>query len=737
MRVRPGTTGWQRWLWASAIVCLLVSPLLASTVRARRQEAAKQFTTAERMREELNGMPQQERSRREYQRVMSAYRRVYYMAPGSGRADDSVVAIAELLAEQGRAFHDEKSLRDAIGQYEFLLREYPTSRFRIGALFTIGQIYKEDLAEGDKARESFETLIQLYPRVQLAADAREAIAELTQQSRRRQRESRARVAEVKAEGGAAGPSASAENSRTWRSASKLPLVTGIRHWSTPDYTRVAIDLEQGAKYEAARIPDPDRIFFDLHDTRLASTLQGKVFDVSDGFLRRVRVAQYQKDVVRVVLDVDSVSDYSAFLLPNPYRLIIDIHGRKTNAPQTLVARAQQEHQKKKKAEAKRSAPAVVAKSSQPVKRVVVDAAPRDDAANSGESRMTYGPRMPDGSFFSRLSSMPAHGKANGTERGAGGSSQAEPSSTKTEIAALDGKEEKATASPTSEPTVKVVAPRDSEPQTAKAEKKPLRETGEWKIHQARPEANGRRSLIRALGLKVGRIVIDAGHGGHDTGTIGPSGLQEKDLVLDVGLRLGQLLQERMGADVVYTREDDTFVPLETRTAIANQEQADLFISIHANSSSDASARGVETYYLNFNPSREAMAVAARENAVSEKSVHELSDLVKKIALGDKVEESREFASDVQEALWHGLATKRHKIRDRGVKQAPFIVLIGANMPSILTEISFVSNPHDERNLEKPKYRQKIAESLYRGIARYVNGLSGMKLASRRGPETDH
>ena len=244
----------------------------------------------------------------------------------------------------------------------------------------------------------------------------------------------------------------------------------------------------------------------------------------------------------------------------------------------------------------------------------------------------------------------------------------------------------------------------------------------------RPAATGR--LIRALGLKIGKIVIDPGHGGHDTGTIGPNGLDEKDLVLDVGQRLGKLLEARLGAEVVYTRSDDTFIPLETRTAIANQEQADLFISIHANSSHDPDARGVETYYLNFTSSPDALEVAARENAVSEKSIHELQDLVKKIALKEKIEESREFASDVQASLHTGLAASNAGIRDRGVKKAPFIVLIGANMPSILAEISFVSNPDDERKLETPEYRQRIAESLYRGISKYVNGLSGVKVASK-------
>lgn len=250
------------------------------------------------------------------------------------------------------------------------------------------------------------------------------------------------------------------------------------------------------------------------------------------------------------------------------------------------------------------------------------------------------------------------------------------------------------------------------------------------IREAQPTASGDRSLIRALGLKIGKIVIDPGHGGHDTGTIGPNGLEEKNLVLEVSRRLGKLLETRLGAEVVYTRKDDTFIPLETRTAIANQARADLFVSIHANSSHDSAARGVETYYLNFTSSPEALEVAARENAVSEKSIYELQDLVKKIAMKEKIEESREFAGDVQASLHSGLAMKSPAIRDRGVKKAPFIVLIGANMPSILAEISFVSNPTDEHRLATSEYRERIAESLYRGIAKYVNGLSGVKVASK-------
>ena len=280
--------------------------------------------------------------------------------------------------------------------------------------------------------------------------------------------------------------------------------------------------------------------------------------------------------------------------------------------------------------------------------------------------------------------------------------------------------------PTTAPTYESVAPRSGS--LVGKRHRPLEDSAG---HEARPAADGQRTLIRALGLKIGRIVVDAGHGGHDMGTTGPGGLLEKDLTLDVALRLGKLLETKLGAEVVYTRDDDSFVPLETRTAIANQNQADLFISIHANSSKEASARGVETYYLNFTSSTDALEVAARENAVSEKSIHELQDLVKKIALKEKIGESHEFAADVQKSLWGGLGAKTPALRNRGVKKAPFIVLIGANMPSVLVEISFLSNPIDERKLKQAEYRQRIAEYLYRGITHYASGLSGVKVAQKR------
>jgi N-acetylmuramoyl-L-alanine amidase len=685
----------RRTILAAIAACLvLVVPATARTVQQKKQAALQQFEKAREMREALNGRPSGERTRKDYQKVVDAYRKVYYTAPSSAKADESVVAVAELFADMGRTFDDDKAFQDAIGQYEFLRKEYPGSKQRFDALFTIGQIYADDLDDQAKARETFQEFLKQYPRHRLAADAKQALDDMDAEAAAKKKGVKTPKQKAKEEeqqaAAAATPDAAAPKPH-----GKYPLVTGIRHWSTPDYTRVAIDLEDEVKYEAGRIPNPDRIFFDLHGTKLASELVGKSFDVEDGFLRKIRIAQYQVGETRLVLDVDDVSDYSAFLLPNPYRLIIDIHGRKpaTNTAGKLPFPPPETHTPPKP-------PVVVAKNETPV---VVP--PPTTKAEQKKQEVSQAPNE------------------------------------KPQDEAKPAVELKATTKPTTGPTFEKVAPRETAPaappaskksdkadksdKTAKAEAEP-----EVTGTKAKPTSDGERSLIRALGLKIGRIVVDAGHGGHDTGTIGPHGLLEKDLVLDVALRLGKLIEQRMGAEVVYTRDDDTFVPLETRTAIANKEEADLFISIHANSSDDPSARGIETYYLNFTSSADALEVAARENAVSDKSIHELQDLVKKIALKEKIDESKEFAGDVQHSLYTGLAAKNKGLRDRGVKKAPFIVLIGANMPSILAEISFVSNPGDEKKLQTPDYRQKIAESLYRGMAKYVSGLSGVKVATK-------
>ena len=709
-------------LWAT-LACLVFLPLSTSATSVARKKhiALDDYHKAVAMREALNGRPKEQRTSEDYDRVIEAFRKVYHIAPTSTRADSSILAVADLLAEQARLNDDEKGFKSAIGQYEFLGREYPGSKYRFGALLSVAQIYREDLGDNDAAKATYEDFLKRYPHHRLAEDAKAALAEMEQEARNKDKEP-AKTQKAQLRAASLPKSSDAQPSAEPERHNGLARVTSVRYWSNPDYTRIAIDLEDEVKYEAGRVPSPDRIFFDLHDSRLASELIGKSYDIDDGFLKKIRVAQYKSNISRIVLEVDSLAEYSAFLLPNPYRLIIDVHGRKGALPlETATA----------------SSPRVEGHSnsntgvpqSPPAKRPEVASASAEASTDRGS-----------GSGVSGVSSvkhtvLPARAEVPLQSRDLDFA----------EIAAIsdDPQQVKATTKPTSGPVVQNVA----KPNRAKSDVTPnskmelARSKNGNKAaqksstavasssHEAAPTADGDLSLIRALGLKVGRIVVDAGHGGHDTGTIGPNGLMEKDLVLDVALRLGKLLEQKLGAEVVYTRHDDTFIPLETRTAIANQNQADLFISIHANSSPDPAARGVETYYLNFTRSADALEVAARENAVSETSVHDLQDLVKKIALKEKIEESREFAASVEKSLYAGEVAKNPGVKDRGVKKAPFIVLIGANMPSILAEISFVSNPTDERKLRTPEYRQRIAESLYRGVAHYAQGLSGVKVAS--------
>ena len=674
---------------ASAVLLCVLSSAVALEARVHRSQAwaEEQFTKAEAARESLNGHADQARTRREYESVISAYRRVVREAPTSTKADASAFAVAELTADMGRHFKDDFALYSAVRAYKFLRREYPGSKHRVEALLAIGEIYKNDLGDEADGRLAFQELIRRYPGSELVKEAQaELEANDDADNHENQGDDKSELASGKtpaAETNHASAVSAASGSSSLPSSEdneKAVRVTELEYTSTSDYTRVTVALDDSVQFKSQRIDQPDRIFFDLKNARLSSRLVGHSLEVGDQFVKRVRVAQYQPRRARIVVETAGRANYNASLALNPPRLVIDIHRDASTADSDSTQEsgtdspARVSNEKPASTESTTKIVAAVEKSPVTVdslpgvpaapKKVIVEADEDGDPAAADEPEPNPAP------------SIPKHAK-----------STTSPKSRRRQVASRD-------------------------------------------MRESEPTSSGDRSLIRTLGLRIGKIVIDPGHGGHDVGTIGPNGLFEKDLVLDVSKRLGKLLATRLGAEVVFTRRDDTFIPLETRTAIANQEQADLFVSVHANSSRDPDARGVETYYLNFTSSPEALEVAARENAASDKSIHELQDLVKKIALKEKIEESREFAADVQSSLHSGLAAKNSEIRDRGVKKAPFVVLIGANMPSILAEISFLSNPADEKRLKTPDYRQRVAESLYQGISRYVNSLGGLKVASK-------
>jgi len=628
------------------------------------------------------------------------------ITPRAPEVPDSLLAVAELYTEMGNRF-GRSYYQSAADSYQFLVHEYPTSRYCQDATLRAAKLQRDQLGDSALAKKTYEDFLKRYPRSPRKREAQEALAELALLQNGEAPSATNSVAlnstnasPASEEARANAPMHSGGTSVGRRGSREIPRVRMIRADANGDTTRVTIDLEDSVQYASGRIANPDRIFFDLHAARLTPEVARGNVHVDGGLLTAVRVAQNHEGVVRVVLDVNGVKDYGASLTNNPPRLSIDLYGNSLAAPMRA-------------AKGKRGQEAVVENSNESAAtaseaRTVQNAVPKGmgtDADSALEQRAENSKSAISGAI-----SGSATGGAAITDSGAVNNSSAVARNP------LPG------AKSTKSKSIKA-ATSGAKPDLIRSASAP------------QPTRDGQSTLTRALGLKIGRIVIDAGHGGHDTGTIGPTGLMEKDLCLDVALRLGKIIEQRLpGANVIYTRSDDSFVPLEERTNIANQAKADLFISIHANSSRNHAARGIETYYLNLKGSVEAMEVAARENATAQGGVHELQDLVMKIARTEKIDESKELAEDIQDSLSKRIQKSSKPVKNRGVRKAPFVVLIGADMPSILTEISFLSNPADEQMLKKPEQRQKVAEGLYQGVVSYLESMNSvtMNLPSKPG-----
>jgi N-acetylmuramoyl-L-alanine amidase len=676
---------------AVAVVCGNPSASLAkaaegdtsTTSAVKREAAGAQFARAEEQRSILNAKPPEKRALAEYKTVVASYRRVYLITPRASEVVDSLLSVAELYSEMGDRF-GRSYYQSAVDSYLFLVHEYPGSKYSQDALLRIGKLQRDQLGDSALATQTYQEFLKKYPHSPRKREAQEELAELAllQHSEAPQPAENApttarnvptappaAAATAPVETETPGPVHGGVEATRRNGSEGAPRIRRISTSANADATRITIDLEDTVQYSSARIANPDRIFFDLHSARLTPEVARGSVQVTGNLLTGVRVAQNQSGVVRVVLDVDGVKDYAASLLSNPPQLVIFLYSTVRNGAGVRTAKA---------------------KPGKP--QSGAEQASEDTIVSSGDS--------------GNMKSV--------SEKNSGEDPTVPPSNAMTRSAGASSKNSRnKQLSTTSSNTV---ASTNAKPDLIRPSSTP------------QPTRDGQSTLTRALGLKIGRIVIDAGHGGHDTGTIGPTGLMEKDLCLDVALRLGKIIQQRLpGADIVYTRSDDTFIPLEERTNIANQAKADLFISIHANSSQDHAARGVETYYLNLKGSAEAMEVASRENASSDQGIHDLEDMVKKIARNEKIDESKEFAEDIQDSLAKRMQKTSKTVKDRGVRKAPFVVLIGADMPSILTEISFLSNPADEKLLKQPEYRQRVAEGLYQGVASYLQSLNSMTL----------
>jgi N-acetylmuramoyl-L-alanine amidase len=653
----------------------------ATATASKREAASSQYARAEELRAALNTKPVEQRTLAEYRRVVTGYQRVYMITAHAAEVPEALMAVGELNTEMGDHF-GRAYYQTAADAYAYLIKEYPASKHVQDAMLRLGKLQKDELGDTAAATKIFQDFEKKYPHSTYKREAQEALAEL------------ALLKSTEAAGvsstpnnppsPAALPAGTVDTvSADWRKSANggeqgktvaFPHVQKIRTSVTDESTEVVIDLEDSVQYASGRIANPERIYFDLHSARLSSTLAHGNIKVSGNLLTQIRVAQNHAGVVRVVLDVNGVSDYAVSLTKRPAKLVIELYSanrsKKDSVHAVSAATGNSVTAKNDKAGADTAAPepgsaAAPSTTTVPLSKPEVATVSTDTAGSA-------------------TNSIPAPNKG---------------SLTKTLSAKSKGKPDLIQPAATPQPT-----------------------------------HDGQSTLTRTLGLKIGRIVIDPGHGGHDTGTIGPTGLMEKDLCLDVALRLGKLIQQKLpGAEIVYTRSDDTFIPLEERTNIANEAKADLFISVHANSSPDHAARGVETYYLNLKGSPEAMEVAARENAASDHGVHDLQDLVKQIARTEKIDESKELAEDIQDSLSRRMQKTAKPMKNRGVRKAPFVVLIGADMPSILTEISFLSNPADEALLKKPEHRQRIAEGVFQGVSNYLQNMNSVAMNSTSKP----
>ncbi len=536
----------------SVFLLILILPLAPALAKTKKDSAKTLYDTAVRLEADLKKTSKSRANAAVWKKTITAFRNVYYMYPSSGYCDNALFHVATLYSQMAEQFQDSFYYHRATATYQFLIEQYSSSSLIEEAMLEAIRIYRDELKRENDAETLLKKLKSRNPKAAAAISKK--------------------------------PPATPTQPATLQS---------LRHYTGTDYTRIVIDFDKEISFKRDRLSNPDRLYLDFDNTVAMKSLLEQNFQVDDGFLKQIRVGQNTYRKARVVLDLKSIETYEIFSLYHPYRIVIDVQGKKSVAAPPPV-----------------------------------------------------------------VSVMP-----------------------------------------------------------------------ETTVEPPEKNGNGKYSLARQLGLKVRRIILDPGHGGHDPGAMS-AGIREKDITLDVSRRLKMLLQSKYDFEVLMTRDNDRFVALEERTAFANSNAADLFVSVHVNSSRNKRARGIETYYLNFATTPEAMEVAARENAIAEKNMAELQKLTIAIAMNSKIEESRDFASLVQSHLVSYLK-KDYAIPSLGVKQAPFYVLIGAQMPSILAEISFLSNHQEFRLLSEDSYRQSIAEGLATGVQRYIQTLAENKLTQNR------
>ena len=508
--------------------------------------------------------------------AITAYRKVYVMYPGTSYAFRSRYMVGKLYLGLYKYSRKPGDLDTAEEAFRTVIRKHPRSYLADDAQYKLGEIYEIYRHNPDRALVEYSLVEKKFPKGDMVKAARAKVASLKKML--------AKKAKL--------PAPRTKTAPVRRKVTKPVAVKDIRHWSSKDYTRVVIDLTGPVNYTNRILPEdkkyhkPVRICLDLENTYVPKSFKSS-FPIGDGLLQAVRIGQFSKKIVRVVLDTQTLVDYKIFTLEDPFRIVIDALGN-----------------------------------------------------HSG------------------------------------------------------------TRTPPLKPKVSI--PR--------------------KIPNA--------SLVQQLGLGIKTIVIDPGHGGRDCGAIGYRRIKEKKVVLAIAKRLKEEIKKRHPhMRVILTRYKDRYISLEERTAIANTRKADLFVSIHANAHRNRRVSGVETFFLNFATDEEAVRVAALENATSRKSISDLQSILHDLMLNSKIAESSNLAYMVQRKLVRRLRSKFRHVRDHGVKQAPFYVLIGAKMPAILVETSYISNPMEAKRLNNSRYQREIAKGIADGIDAYISQIHSLALGS--------
>lgn len=529
---------------------------------------------ADNCRKSLYSSENKKKYRHHWLRCIHAYESVHTRYPDSEQAPWALYREARMYTKLYGYSGMRQDLDDGLQRFRRLVREHENHRLADDAQYRIGEIFYEHKKDPSQAYVEFLKVDVKYPSGDMRPKARAMLNELS-------------------------VILSKKNNQQGKEAARsrvndLALVKDIRHWSTPTYTRVVIDLERSVKYTSNLLKKdpthkkPRRLYLDLMGAKVGKDIESSI-PIEGGLLHRARAGQFTKDRVRVVLDINSIDTHKIFHLYDPFRIVVDVRGDEE----------------------------------------------RDTTSKSPASS---------------------------------------------------------------------------------SKKRAKKESGKQK-------SQGKTvSLARQLGLGVERIVIDPGHGGRDPGTTMKGGIKEKDIVLRLAKVLAAKIEERLDCEAILTRDRDVFMSLEQRTAFANMKKADLFISLHVNSYKQKGVHGVETYFLNLATDARAVMVAARENATSEKNISDLQQILNDLMLNTKITESSRLAREVQRGMIGGASKRYSGVRDLGVKQAPFYVLIGAEMPAILVETGFITNARERKRLVSKKYREHLAEGIVSGIEQYIESI---------------